>query len=294
MISRVSFASLLTVPSLLTHTVLSTTFNNPIPRLARQADSGVTSCVSWLSLVDSCTAATPSFKSLPFSIEASCLCYSSSLWQPSVFDSAFDTCLSYLSTASPALYSSAGGATLPTDPCQQAGDVVATGSGGDNSAVASPTTTIGPTITSPSQPVNSGACVSFNLIQASCALATSSFTDLPFTVEASCLCYTSGTYAPSVFDGYWGACLGFYSTASPVFYSSLGGDTLTRTPCAEFGKVGGNSGPTTSPSSIGTPSSSILTTVVPTTATKADAPAGLRFKFHVWPIIFGVCFLIFV
>jgi hypothetical protein len=62
---------------------------------------------------------------------------------------------------------------------------------------------------------------------------------MPFTTEASCLCYTGiSTYAPSIFDGYWASCLDYYQTASPAFYSSsLQGDTLTRTPCAAAGNV---------------------------------------------------------
>jgi hypothetical protein len=48
-----------------------------------------------------------------------------------------------------------------------------------------------------------------------------SFSALPFTIEASCLCYAGiSTYAPSIFDGYWASCLDYYQTASPAFYSS--------------------------------------------------------------------------
>jgi hypothetical protein len=298
-ISCTSFPGVLAVLTLLTNVVLSTTFDKPVPLLGRQTDSGITSCAPWISIIDPCTAATPSFQSLPFSVEASCLCYSSGLWQPSVYDSAFDECLAYLSTASPAFYSSIGGGTLPTDPCQQAGNVIASVSGGGSPALASPTLTIGPTSTSPSQPANSGACVSFDLIQASCAIATSSFTNLPFTDEASCLCYASGTYAPSLFDGYWGACLAFYSTASPAFYTSLGGDTLTRSPCAEVGNVR-STGPTTigpgsTPATISStsttiPISTILTTTVPTTAAHGNAPS-LGLEFYAWLIMVGACFL---
>jgi len=283
-------SSLLIVPTLLIHAVLSATFDRPVPQVARQADQGITSCVPWLSLVESCTAATPSFESLPFSVRASCLCYSSSLWQPSVYDGALDTCLAYLATASPTYYSSIGGGTAPTDPCRLAGDVIATASTGSYPASPSPTMTTGASITSPSQPVISGACLSADLILASCALATSSFTNLPFTVEASCLCYTSGTYAPSVYDGYWAACLGFYSTASPVYYSSLGGDVLPRTPCARVEKIIGSTVPTVSSSTTNTPSPSALTTVVSIVTTQSGAP-GLRIESYTWLITVGVCFL---
>jgi hypothetical protein len=283
-------SSLLTVPILLIRAVLSATFDRPVPQVARQVGAGISSCVPWLSLVESCTAATSGFESLPFSVRASCLCYSSGLWQPSIYDGAFDTCAAYLATASPAFYSSKSGGTMPTDPCRLAGDVITTGS---HPASPSPTMTTGASITSPSQPANPGACLSADLILASCALATSSFTNLPFTVEASCLCYTSGTYAPSVYDGYWAGCLGFYSTASPVYYSSLGGDVLPRTPCAGVEKIIGSTvptSPTVSSSTTNTPNPSALTTVVSVVSTQSGAP-GLRIESYTWLITVGVCFL---
>jgi hypothetical protein len=90
---------------------------------------------------------------------------------------------------------------------------------------------------------NVAACSSYTSLSGSCAAATSSFAALPFSSEASCLCYTDvSTYAPSIYDGYWASCLNYYQTASPEYYSqSLSGDTLTRTPCAAAGNVrGGN------------------------------------------------------
>jgi hypothetical protein len=70
-------------------------------RQGASADPGSTSCDVWYNTEASCTAATPGFLSLAFTDEASCLCYSSTVWQPSKFDNAFQTCLSHLSTASP-------------------------------------------------------------------------------------------------------------------------------------------------------------------------------------------------
>jgi hypothetical protein len=88
---------------------------------------------------------------------------------------------------------------------------------------------------------NVAACSSYSSLQVSCAAATTSFTHLPFSSEATCLCYTDiSTFAPSIYDGWWDSCLNYYQTASPSYYSqTLSGDTLTRTPCAAAGNVMG-------------------------------------------------------
>jgi hypothetical protein len=65
-------------------------FNIPAALLKRQTDSGATSCDPWLGMMLNCSAQTPNFDNLPFTDEASCVCYSSSLWQPTVFDFAWE------------------------------------------------------------------------------------------------------------------------------------------------------------------------------------------------------------
>src|SRR5436305_10786348 len=99
---------------------------------------------------------------------------------------------------------------------------------------------------------NVAACSSYSSLQASCAAATTSFTNLPFSSEATCLCYTDiSTFAPSIYDGWWNSCLNYYQTASPSYYSqSLSGDTLTRTPCAAAGNVMGTAAATGVVSSV--------------------------------------------
>jgi hypothetical protein len=93
---------------------------------------------------------------------------------------------------------------------------------------------------------NAAACSSYTSISDSCAAATSSFRHLPFSSKASCLCYTaSNTYAPSIYDGYYGSCLNYYQTASTqYYYGTLSGDSNTRTPCAAAGNVLGTSAAT--------------------------------------------------
>jgi hypothetical protein len=78
-----------------------------LPR--QNSDPGSTSCDPWLSIEDSRTAQTSNFANLAFTVQASCLCYSGTVWQPSVFDNDFDTCVQHLSTASPSEYSALGG-----------------------------------------------------------------------------------------------------------------------------------------------------------------------------------------
>ena len=269
-----------------------------LPR--RNSDPGSTSCEPWLSIEDSCTAQTSNFVSLAFTVQASCLCYSGAVWQPSVFDNDFDTCIQHLSTASPSAYSALGGDTLPTDPCAQAGNVVANTAGGSASL-----TTPTPTATG-SQDPNAIACSSWDAILLSCSASVPSFSALPFSVEASCLCYESSTYAPTIYDNYWASCLNYFSTASPTLYSSsLGGDAMPRAPCAAEKPYtpttfGGSlitspaSGATaTVPGSGMSPTSVALTTTEPTGIVRNGA-AGIRWCGSVFVVLAGLLGLFFI
>ena len=215
-------------------TMITLAPNHLYRRQGASADPGSTSCDAWISLEASCTAATPNFLSLPFTEEASCLCYSGTVWQPTVYDNYLKTCLSHLSTASPSQFSALGGTGLPTSPCAEVGNVmtVTSQTGSQSGALTTPPASLSSTVAG-----NAAACDSWDAIEMSCSNKISSFTDLSFSDEASCLCYTSSTYAPFIFDGYLGQCLQYLSTANSSFYSSLGGDTLPRTPCVLVGNV---------------------------------------------------------
>ncbi|KAL6251063.1 hypothetical protein RBB50_001271 [Rhinocladiella similis] len=262
-------------------------FPHLYPRQGASADPGSTSCDLWLSMESSCTAATPSFLDLPFIQEASCLCYSGTVWQPSTFDNAFQNCLNHLSTASPSQWSAMGGSTsLITTPCAKAGNVVATPPPGGNNITVKTGPSSTRTVTG-----NSAACKSWDALEITCAGATTSFTALPFEVEASCLCYSSSSYAPFIYDSYLDQCLAYLSTADTTFYASLGGDQLPRSPCSQVGNVangpvatvtaaspsgsstgsGNASSPTHTTSLPLSTSSKALTTTVPTTASSSDA-----------------------
>jgi hypothetical protein len=120
---------------------------------------------------------------------------------------------------------------------------------------------------------NVAACSSYSSLSNSCAAASPPFGALPFSSEASCLCYTDvSTYAPSIYDGYWGSCLNYYQTASPEYFSqTLSGNTLTRTPCAAAGNVLGTAAATGVVSVVVVGSSSS----VPTTGSgAASSPAS--------------------
>jgi hypothetical protein len=129
---------------------------------------------------------------------------------------------------------------------------------------------------------NIAACSSYSSLQASCAAATTSFTDLPFSSEASCLCYTDiSTFAPSIYDGWWNSCLNYYQTASPSYYSqSLSGDTLTRTPCAAGGNVMGTAAATGVVSSVvaGTGSPTSGSGAPPTSTSTATAGGAVSLE----------------
>ena len=109
-------------------------------------------------------------------------------------------------------------------------------------------------------------CSSLSSAIKSCAIKSSGFFDSPFLDQASCLCYVSGSFRPSVFDDYYSSCLGYAQTAGPDIYSSiqLGESRDISTPCAFIGGAaasptarddsddndvvtGGAAGPTPSP-----------------------------------------------
>jgi hypothetical protein len=194
------------------------------PLLLRQAGDPA-SCDLVNSIAGACSASTVSFFDQPFSVAATCLCYSGSIYQPSIFDGAVETCLDYLSTASPPLYTSLAGSFGTGSPCSLVGDVRT------NTLV----------------DYNLVSCSSWYSMEASCSSDDIASSAPPFSVQASCLCYTSSVFAPTVFDGYWDGCLEYYKTASSEYYYETLSNGNLNTPCARVGDVRAIS--TTSPSS---------------------------------------------
>ncbi|OAL34939.1 hypothetical protein AYO20_05900 [Fonsecaea nubica] len=217
------------------------------PSLLVRQDGDLASCQLVNSIAAACSASTSNLFDQGFSVAASCLCYSGSIYQPSIYDAAIETCLAYLSTASPPLYTSLAGSGQTGSPCASVGDVRT------NTAIDS----------------NLISCSSWYSMEASCSSDNINASPPPFSIQASCLCYTSSVFAPSVFDGYWDGCLEYYKTASSAYYYetlSSPGKNL-NTPCARVGNVRTS---TEDGSSSASPGQTISTT--PTaTATTTDA-----------------------
>lgn len=246
--------------------------------------SGFSSCDAFSSVLDACQIATPNIASLPFTSAASCYCYSSSTYKPAVYDNAIVTCLEFFSTADPSYYSSLASTGLQTAPCKALGNFASLSSSGTESTLASASGSL----TKTGGDANKVACSSWFDIFASCNAKIPSLTALPFTAEASCLCYTGSIFAPSVYDKPWGSCVQYYKTASPAFYtSSIGVGDGVMTPCASVGDVRATTSASSTSStaaassaaSAATPTSTTptatttaLTTTVSTTPAKGIAP----------------------
>jgi hypothetical protein len=172
--------------------------------MLRQTDSASTSCDGFYSVESSCAMETPGFLNVGPATQASCLCYSSSTWQPWVYDNYVSGCLAYLSTADAGYYSSIVADEFPTNFCVQVSTMLAT----VRTGAASLTSTGSPSTTaSNAGTANGAACTSWDNIVSFCASGNPSFTSLSFARQASCLCYERSSWAPHIYDGYWAACL---------------------------------------------------------------------------------------
>src|SRR3954447_22193459 len=99
-------------------------------RAPSTTNPGLLACASVDGYFLTCYSKTPGFNTIVESTKiAECLCYSDLSWQPKVFDDPWTACASYLSTASPAAFSTFVGAvapSIPTAPCGDFGDVLHT------------------------------------------------------------------------------------------------------------------------------------------------------------------------
>ncbi|OAL39759.1 hypothetical protein AYO20_01156 [Fonsecaea nubica] len=82
--------------------------------------SGADACSAFEEIVLGCENATPGFSTEAFSRQTSCLCYSNGTYQPDLYDGMFAGCLAYLSTATPAEYSSIATGSVDFAPCKNA------------------------------------------------------------------------------------------------------------------------------------------------------------------------------
>jgi hypothetical protein len=80
----------------------------PLPTQSTAAGGNLdsnTACSFVLAALSFCISASPGFTTLAPSLQAPCLCYSSTSWDPNPFDNAMATCAEYASTAVPSDYS---------------------------------------------------------------------------------------------------------------------------------------------------------------------------------------------
>jgi len=159
--------------------------------------------------------------------------------------------------------------------------VTITAAGGSGS-IASPTTSTDSSVL---------ACISAYSIISSCEASTPGFTNLAFSSQATCLCSTSGTFAPGVYDGYWSTCLAWASTASPGEYSQLGptgGGDVVRTPCQSYAASTSRAGVapndtsaiTTSPATLPMSSSFISATESPSVVSHGGAAGKSNVRYN--------------
>ena len=108
-------------------------------------------------------------------------------------------------------------------------------SGGLSSSI-----TLSPSASSAVNDPNLAACANWESINAQCASETPGFSSLTaFASQASCVCYSSSTYDPARYDGYFASCLSYFSTGDPSGYYSItsGVTSLDLAPCSAAGNV---------------------------------------------------------
>lgn len=247
-----------------------------VPRVAP------TACFSALEFIDFCSSVSPGFVSMDSSSQAPCLCYSSTVWMPGVFDGYVSTCASYAKTSSPEDYSAI---SALQGFCSDVGNVKG------NTAVVttpilSPTTTepapsavTTPPITSAPVPTPVGtaiedntACVTASSLLSSCFSASKGFTALPTKSQANCLCYRGSSWSPSFFDNGIQACANYAKTADPTDYSVFA--ALTDF-CSDAGDVrAADPTPAPTPDSPHVGELTTTTTIPPPSAEPTNAPVG--------------------
>ncbi|CAD6442353.1 8b93a3d3-bc37-4385-9829-e4274e3280da [Sclerotinia trifoliorum] len=149
-------------------------------------------CALVSSTLFACESITPGFTSLLPSAQASCLCYSSSTWIPTVFDKAVQTCANFASTAVPDAYP----AFVNLEGfCGNIGNIKTA-----RSSIASASTISKPFVPTFTISAIPACYTAFSLIQF-CVALIPGFIALNPTQQASCLCYTSITsWVPKPFD----------------------------------------------------------------------------------------------
>lgn len=196
------------------------------------------SCSYVAFAIDFCEGVSPGFDNLATSLQAPCLCYSSSSWAPSIFDDAIKTCADFASTADPENYSDLahfeGFCTFAGDvlktPAAKSASTTSVAAKSTPSSTASVTTappTTSPPTTSPPSTASSVAlnsnpgCSFVSFAFSYCNSVSPGFSKFDLTSQAPCLCYSSTSWAPQSFDVPLSSCADFVKTASPPAYSGF-------------------------------------------------------------------------
>jgi hypothetical protein len=214
-------------------------FHNAIrPRQAPDA------CSTWASYISFCKSATPGFVDLPSTDQVPCLCYGDNWsWYPDIFDNAVDACASWAATADVVDFTTVdswqGICTIVGDIYSAQASTIAA-----PSTIAAATSTINP-LTTPSPAVQTTAAptaaagnlgCSFVLSAVSfCTSVSPGFLSMAPSLMAPCLCYSSTSWMPTVFDDAVSTCADFISTADAMDYSSFTSHYLDF--CTEVGDV---------------------------------------------------------
>jgi hypothetical protein len=129
---------------------------------------------------------------------------------------------------------------------------------------------------------NFASCSSAFSFIYSCSAETSQFISLDYSSQASCLCYSSGTWVPDAFDGFYSHCYSYYSTASPNMTVAGNGGVCTSvgnilSATASASTTGGAKGSVSSISA--SPSQTIpivvATSIIATSTTTSASEAGM-------------------
>jgi len=243
-----------------------------------------------------CISASPGFTTLAPSLQAPCLCYSSTSWDPSLFDNAVATCAEYASTAVPSDYSAF---SALEGFCSSVGNVLSQ----PVSVPAQTTTQIAISTTPPpSQSTAVGGdldsnpgCSLVSFALSYCISASPGFTALAPSLQAPCLCYSSTSWDPSLFDNAVATCAEYASTAVPSDYSAF---SALEGFCTSVGNVlAMTTSAISTTSTYRMLSSTSALTMPATTASKAGAESlakqdGLMIKWFLsmFSVVFSLLF----
>ena len=268
----------------------------------RDDSDGLDACSTFSFATSYCESVSPGFDDYSPASQAPCLCYSSTDWEPNGFDDPVSICEDYLysaddsealltvanfdsfcSSVGPVLGAAAtSGAAASSTPLTAApASTPSKKMASPTLASASPTFNLGPgaVTNSPDPTVAPAACTIIASVISLCNELTPGFTDLDATSQASCLCYSSTSWVPQLFDGNVATCAKQLSTVDPT-------DVSVVTPFFSFCESVGDI--TTAVPATGAPSFHVLgpvsntpktpgpvsTTVTPSTASTAGPVAS--------------------